>query len=63
MRKSYDVLTDTNPATFVATAETMAGALELATAETRPVFVQQYLTNGTVGKSWTLSELQASLTK
>lgn len=51
-RKSYAVLTDTNPATLVDEAATLAEAMELATAETRPVFVQQFLPNNVTGKSY-----------
>lgn len=63
MRKNYSLITDTTPATLVGEAGTMAEALELAMAETKPVFVQQYLTNGTVGKSWTVAGLKAALKK
>lgn len=63
MRKHYSVITDTKPATLVDEAATMSEALELALAETKPVFVQQYLTNGKLGKSWDLAGLKAALKK
>lgn len=63
MRKSYDLLTDTNPAVFLGTAGTLADAVELAATETRPVFVQQYLPNNVMGKSYSLAELKATLKK
>jgi hypothetical protein len=58
----YTILTDTDPANFVADLPTKQLALDTALDQQRPVFVQQYI-NGKMAASWTPAELSLQLSK